>query len=134
MHLIHITKFESFPKASWQAPFSCPSRGSLSFCLHWGSSLGHDAGLSLDQSNPMSCPGELCGPLVLAECATIVGLAEWEGEGMGPLGLMVYCGAAIRRPVRGMFPVSNCMGYISMPRDSARQAQRAALQACRKDS
>ena len=90
-------------------------------------------GSSPDQSNPVLCPGKLCGHLVLAECAAIVGLAKQEGEGMGPLRLMVCCGAAVRRPVRDMFPVSNCMGYIHMPRDSAGQAQRAALQACRRD-
>ena len=97
MCLICFTRFESFPKASWQAPFSHPSRASPSFHLHWGGSLGHNVGSSLDLSNPMPCPGELCGCLVSAECATMVGLVEWEGEGMGPLGLVVCCGVAVRR-------------------------------------
>ena len=52
----------------------------------------------------------------------MVGLVEWEGKGMGSLRLVVCCGAAARIPVRDMFPVSNCMGYISMPRDSVGQA------------
>ena len=87
------------------------------------------------QISPILChvPCKLCGHLVLAECATIVGLVEQEGEGMGSLRLMVCCQAAVRRPVRDMFPISNCMGYISIPRDSAGQAQRATLQAHRKD-
>ena len=95
--------------------------------------MGCDVGLSPDWSNPVLHPGEPCGHLVQVECDAMVGLAEWEGEGMGPLRLMVCCRVAIRRPVRDMFPVSNCMGYICMPRDSAGQAQRAALQAHRKD-
>ena len=133
MHLICFTKFGTFPKASWWAPIIHPSRGSPSFHLCWGSSSGCDAGSSTDWSNPVSHPGKLCGHLVLAESSTIVGLAEREGEEVGPFGLMVCCGVAIRRPVRDMFPVSNCMGYISMPRDSAGQAQWAVPQACRKD-
>ena len=95
--------------------------------------MGCDAGSSPDRSNPILHPGKLCGCFVPVECAAMVSLVEWEGEGMGPLRLMVCCGAAIRRPVRDMFPVSYCMGYISMPRDSVGQAQRAALQASRKD-
>ena len=52
---------------------------------------------------------------------------------MGPLRLVVCCGVAVRRPVRYMFPISNCIGYISMPRDSVGQAKRATLQAHMKD-
>ena len=48
---------------------------------------------------------------------------------MGPLRLMACYEAAIRRAVRDMFPVNNCMGYISTPRTSVGQAWRATLQA-----
>ena len=53
------------------------------------------------------------------------GLVEQEGEGIGPLRLVICYGVAVRRPLRDMFPISNCMGYISMPRDYVGQAQRA---------
>ena len=48
----------------------------------------------------------------------VAGLLGWEGEEMGSLELIVSCGVAIRRPVRDMFPVNKCMGYISIPRAS----------------
>ena len=46
----------------------------------------------------------------------MAGLLEWEGEEMGSLELIGSCGAAVRRLVRDMFPVSKCMGYMSIPR------------------
>ena len=70
---------------------------------------------------------------LLEQGTTMVGLSEHEGKGMGHLRLMVCCGVTIRRPVRDMFPVSNCMGYITTPWASMEQAQRAAAQAHRKD-
>ena len=47
---------------------------------------------------------------------------------MGSLELIGRCGAAIRRPVRDMLPVSKCMGYMSIPRASLGQARRAGPQ------
>ena len=46
----------------------------------------------------------------------VTGLLGWEGEEMGSLELIGSCGAAIRRPVRDMLPVSKCVGYTSIPR------------------
>ena len=125
--------FESFLKASWWEPFRHPTRGSSSFHLHWGSSSGCDAGSSPDQSNPILYLGEQCHHLVPVECVTIVDLSGWEGEGMGPLGLIVCCGVAIRKAVRDMFPVNKSMVYINTPRTSMAQALRVTLQAHRKD-
>ena len=110
---MHFTRSESLWKASWQALLKCSARGSSSFHLHLGSSLGWDMGSpSPKGSNSTSHSGKCCC-LALVDCIVVEDLLGWKGEGMGSLKLIVSCGAAIRRPVRDMFPVNKCMGYIS---------------------
>ena len=74
---------------------------------------GADRGVSSKHSNSISC---CC--LLPVGCMAVVGLMGWEGEEMGSLELVGSSGAAIRRSVRDMLPVSKCMGYMSIPRAS----------------
>ena len=46
------------------------------------------------------------------ECVVLADLLGWQGEEMGSHNLMISGEVAIRGPVRDMFPVSKCMGYI----------------------
>ena len=78
--------------------------------------LGSDAGSpSLEWSNSALHLGKCCCLLPVG-CVVMAGLLGWEGEEMGSLALIGSCGAAVKRPVRDMLPVSKCMGYMNIPR------------------
>ena len=52
----------------------------------------------------------------------VAGLLGWKGEEMGSPELIGSFGAAVKRLVRDMLPVSKCMGYMSIPRALLGQA------------